>query len=456
MKIHHLGYLVRDLGKTVSVLSEVGYVPQGEIITDPHRGIHIQFMEKDGYRLELIMPVSEDSAYYSMLSTRRNMIYHICYESEDPVSDTAILVSLGFQQVEEATEAIGLGNRKGSFFFHPHVGVIEIVPAWEQVYQTIAEELDGTNHVSYESLHNRMEEEAWADLLVCLAKKKKKKIALLYGNCHTTVLSRFLLAAPAFRGEYYLVLMPPVFDMKKLKIDHIPPALLKEIDLFLYQNIGQDNIYGEQWASERLLQDVSERCVQVSFPNTMFYGYFPQESRRHDTIIKNQVNFVPMFCGDKYIDQNYAKTRSIKKTIEILRSDDLVSAQEVEKNLKKSFRMLELQDIGCSVMMRDYVVENFRRHYLFTEPKHPCDDFFREMAVRILRFLEMDDTLDQNACEERYTLSTINRLIYPAVRKHLQLEFPVEDYYIDRRLSKQRFSFEEYVEVYIRNTMEMD
>lgn len=455
MRVHHFGYMVKDLEKTGELLVHLGFSPQSGRIFDAVRQIHLRFYEKDGALIELISPASGESRYASMLSTRRNMIYHICYESSHVAEDVEKLRAAGFRPAEDAGKAVGLGGRKAIFLFHPHMGVIELVPTWEETYSSLAERIDVGRCILYEDIREQIPEEDWGAFVRALSARTGKRPALIYGNCHISVLSQFLMRSASFRERYYLITLPPVFDMDRLGIGGIPASLLGAIELFLYQNIGKENIYGPQWATDRFVEKTTPECVRVSFPNTVFYGYFPQEGGRHDTIIKNQVNMVPMFCGDNFIDEAYRRTGSIRETIRMLRDENAVGEELVTKNLRKAFRMLELQDYGCSISMRDYVQSHYRERYLFTEPKHPCNMFFYEMANRILGYLGLEEDVLRDGYEEQYTLSTINRLLYPAVIRHLGLEFTVSDYYIDRRLTEQRFSFEEFIEVYIRNTTEL-
>lgn len=283
-----------------------------------------------------------------------------------------------------------------------------------------------------------------------------KKIVSLYGNCHMEALAMYLKESSDFLKEYYLIELPVIFEMGKAGIVKLDEIFLNSLDLLIYQNIDEDNKFGPQWATDKMITSFSRECLRLIVPNMVFNGYYPQEGRRHNTIIKNMVNFVPMFAGDKYIDNEYKKTKSIKKTIENLKAIDFIGEEEIKSNLKKSFRLLEMQDEGCDIQMRDFVIANYKDKYLFSEPKHPANIFFHEMADRILLRLRLPKLPAEVALDKAYYLSTINRLMYPAVIHGLEIKFQVNSYYIDRRLTEQRFSFEEFVEVYIRNTSEME
>lgn len=283
-----------------------------------------------------------------------------------------------------------------------------------------------------------------------------KKVAVLYGNCHMEQLNLYLRESPGFMKEYFIIDLPVIFEMQRFGITFIDELVLNNIDLIIYQKIAKDNKFGPQWASENILSSINSDCERICVPNTVFLGYFPQEGLRHDTIIKNQINFVPMFCGDKYIDYEYADTRSIKATIHRLSDSNHFMRNDVENNLAMSFRLLEMQDLECSIPMKDYVVTNYKDICLFTEPKHPTNPFFHEMTDRILALLGIDKLNSGLVLDSQEGLSTINRLFYPAVIDELNLKFNKHDYYIDKRLTSQKFSFEEFIEVYIRNACDIE
>ena len=60
-----------------------GYSTEQDIIYDDIRKVNICFLVKDGYRVELVSPVSEDSVVSGLIKKYKNSPYHICYETAD-------------------------------------------------------------------------------------------------------------------------------------------------------------------------------------------------------------------------------------------------------------------------------------------------------------------------------------------------------------------------------------
>ncbi|GAB7140378.1 hypothetical protein RsTz2092_03260 [Deferribacterales bacterium RsTz2092] len=95
MHIHHIGYLVKDIGAAEAEFTHLGYIPEDSRTCDNARGVEISFWLKDGIRVELISPVSESSPIFGLLKKYKNTPYHICYETNNLSSKIKELCQLG-------------------------------------------------------------------------------------------------------------------------------------------------------------------------------------------------------------------------------------------------------------------------------------------------------------------------------------------------------------------------
>ena len=100
MKIHHIGYLVKKLPKAAAEFKKLGYVEVSGVTDDQIRKVDIQFLEKDGYVVELVSPNSPDSVVAGLIKTYKNAPYHICYLSEDMEADLKQLTENGYFQMD--------------------------------------------------------------------------------------------------------------------------------------------------------------------------------------------------------------------------------------------------------------------------------------------------------------------------------------------------------------------
>ena len=89
--------------------------------------MYICFLEKDGYRIELVSPVSEDSVVSGLMKKYKNSPYHICYETEDYESAYEELTANGFIAIDTLTPAPALQNREVVFLTNASLGMIELI-----------------------------------------------------------------------------------------------------------------------------------------------------------------------------------------------------------------------------------------------------------------------------------------------------------------------------------------
>lgn len=126
-KIHHIGYLVKKIEKAQKTFTSLGYQIEQDTVRDSIRDVDICFLQKDGYRVELVSPVSEHSVAAGLLKKYKNSPYHICYEADDYEEASAALSAAGFLAIDTPTEAPALGGRKVAFFSSPVIGMVELL-----------------------------------------------------------------------------------------------------------------------------------------------------------------------------------------------------------------------------------------------------------------------------------------------------------------------------------------
>ena len=128
MKIHHVGYLVKNIEKAITDFKLLGYEKEGNITYDPLRDIDILFLVNSGYRIELVEPKSNQSVVYNTLKKVGNSPYHICYECDDIEVACQQLKESGYIQTSEIEPDIAISeNSSVVFLFKRNSGIIELV-----------------------------------------------------------------------------------------------------------------------------------------------------------------------------------------------------------------------------------------------------------------------------------------------------------------------------------------
>lgn len=128
MNIDHIGYAVKDINKAKSVFEKLGYSFE-KTVTDNNRNIFISFGKMDGYRIELIAPISSGSPIDNYLANIGATPYHICYVSENIEEDIKNLEKNRFKVMIPLTPAVAFDNKRVVFMYSLAVGMIEIVEA---------------------------------------------------------------------------------------------------------------------------------------------------------------------------------------------------------------------------------------------------------------------------------------------------------------------------------------
>ncbi len=128
MKIDHIGYAVKDIDKAKSIFETFGYLFE-ETITDRDRNIYIAFGKMDGYRIELVAPISSGSPVDNFLTNIGATPYHICYVSNDIEEDIKLLVKNRFKVIIKLAPAIAFGGKRVAFLYSLTIGMVEIVEA---------------------------------------------------------------------------------------------------------------------------------------------------------------------------------------------------------------------------------------------------------------------------------------------------------------------------------------
>lgn len=88
MKIHHIGYAVKNIEKSRDAFLQLGYRNEGDIVVDDARNVKILFMVcGGGQKLELIEAYNTEkpSPVDNYLRKQKDMAvpYHLCYEASD-------------------------------------------------------------------------------------------------------------------------------------------------------------------------------------------------------------------------------------------------------------------------------------------------------------------------------------------------------------------------------------
>lgn len=127
MRVHHIGYLVKQMDPAIHLHEGLGYHIEQGTQYDPYRKINICFLHNENTRVELIEPVSEQSLVAGVSKRLGIGPYHICYQVPNLSEAIRELQEKRYVVVATAAPAVALKNRPVAFMFHAKVGLIELL-----------------------------------------------------------------------------------------------------------------------------------------------------------------------------------------------------------------------------------------------------------------------------------------------------------------------------------------
>lgn len=126
VRIDHIGYAVKDIERAREKFESLGFIFE-ETVNDKKRNLYIQFGIKDGYRIELVSPMTCSSPVDGILKAVGATPYHFCFKSSDMKSDIKRLERERYKVILPEAEAIAFGGRRVVFMMNREIGMLEIV-----------------------------------------------------------------------------------------------------------------------------------------------------------------------------------------------------------------------------------------------------------------------------------------------------------------------------------------
>ncbi len=127
MDIHHIGYLVKNIEKSIPIFEKMGYTVETETVYDAGRDIDIVFLVNGGYRVELVSPKSKSSVVADTIKKMGETPYHICYYVDNMEESVSELRESGFIPTSEIEPAPAIGGKNVCFLYKRGMGIIELV-----------------------------------------------------------------------------------------------------------------------------------------------------------------------------------------------------------------------------------------------------------------------------------------------------------------------------------------
>lgn len=287
--------------------------------------------------------------------------------------------------------------------------------------------------------------------------KQGKSIALIHGNCQIIPLKLYLTNNKRFNEKYILYDIPALHLINEsnnmiFRSNH----LFEDVDLFITQQVSDNNRFGYYLSTQNFLDHLSEKCKIVTIINLWFDAYFPQHSAKVESPI------TPYLTANLWADSNLEKMGSEKTSIDeilsTLQDENFYSKEYLNTRFENSIKTLIDREQFVDVHMSDYVQQLCRDDILFYSVNHPKNFLVKELARRCLRYIdlyqshELIEFLHEELLDDTSTLKITCEAIYPSVFKFLNTDKNAKNYslnYPGAIKNRPYVTFEEYIKDYL-------
>lgn len=128
MKVHHIGYAVKDIEAAIETFERLGYeTKSGGVCEDNIRSVKICFMQNGNECIELVAPNGEKTPVDGVLKLNGATPYHVCYEVQNMDGAIENLKKQKFIVMQKPAVAPAIQNCNVAFLYNKDIGMIELV-----------------------------------------------------------------------------------------------------------------------------------------------------------------------------------------------------------------------------------------------------------------------------------------------------------------------------------------
>lgn len=244
-----------------------------------------------------------------------------------------------------------------------------------------------------------------------------RKIVLVNANCHGAALIRYLEQSDRFSAEYAVYPLPAVHlnSQKEISLE-----LLHNVDIYIHQDIRQENSIGYKLSDEYILPKLKEGCRSITIPNLvcMAHWMYPGLSILGRTM-KAMDSSGYVFYKEEPLDKAVEMQCYTLEEYRDFWMNYVYTEEELTKKWKNDMDRLWKREANWDVKIAQFILDNHKKIPCFVDLSHPSKYVMREIGRQVAEMLSLDD-IDDSEYE-----SNLGVPVIPAVRKHFNFEFDV-------------------------------
>jgi hypothetical protein len=271
----------------------------------------------------------------------------------------------------------------------------------------------------------------------------------IYGNCQARILSLALNESSKWRNEFELAKdILGIHLIKKKDILELH-SMLKDIDLFIYQNVT--NSFDERLTTEYIKTILKPSCQLISFPSAYFKGYNPEivyiKDRRGQKIAS------PTGGYDFFILHAYlTNTIDTEKLSKNYYKNNFLNNFFLNNYFQVTINELMKREIGLDIKLSSFIKKNWTSCQLFHTVNHPTNKTIFYIVDQILKHVNLE-VLTSKESSKIYEFQGWNRI---PIYQDIINSFKLKGYNKRILIAKKDFEIVDYINEQLKIFNELD
>ena len=198
-----------------------------------------------------------------------------------------------------------------------------------------------------------------------------KKMVLLHGNCHMSVIKEYLESNETFSKEYCIYYNPLICHNTEHRIRE---EVLRNCDVLVHEDIQEDNYCGYYLSDKYIRQQLKNDVKDITMPHLFGLGkmLFPQvEYSKDNPPISNGENGNGLFPhADIIIDKCIKRGMSIEDIVLFVKSDEAIGKEYIHKNFTEYMKKIKEREKCWDIKIYDFIMEHYKNEKLFFDIGH--------------------------------------------------------------------------------------
>jgi methylmalonyl-CoA/ethylmalonyl-CoA epimerase len=134
-KLHHIGYVVRDLKTGLDgLITSLSATWDGHVYDDPHQRVKVAFLDvtAGAPSIELVQPLSDDSPVQRFLVKSGGGLHHVCFEVTDLEQQMQAMQARHCLKIRSPKPAVAFGGRRIAWMLTREHLLIELLESDHQ------------------------------------------------------------------------------------------------------------------------------------------------------------------------------------------------------------------------------------------------------------------------------------------------------------------------------------